>query len=199
MNQQQIEIAEKLINAIKLNNFEIISAIINSVILIVTAIIIYKYTCETNLLRKLSARPVLKIINTKSNGSFNIANIGKGPALNVELRISQVHKNGGRTNLRNLLENEEQRHFINLGENEEVNTKGEGTTYNYIKADKQGFEHGEKDFFQIVATYCDIYNKKHYTVALFKVIGQDYILKKTFVGEYNGSNLPRAGNLDWLS
>jgi len=199
MDKQAIEIFEKLIEAVKISNFEITTQIITIVILLLTGSVIFWYTLETKRTRLLSARPVLKIVNTRSNGSLNIKNIGKGPALNIELRISQVHRNGGRTNLRNLLELEQQRHFVNLGEGEGINTKGEGVVQKYIEAKGSDFAHGVRGVFIIVALYQDIYNEKYYTLTLFKIVGPDYILKKTFVGEYGRNSLPKIKNLDWIS
>ena len=86
---------------------------LNIYILLLTAIIIFWYSYETFLLRKesqkntvLGVKPILVIYRYNTigpNGELEIGNIGNGPSLNIEFRISQFHHSGGYTNLRNFL------------------------------------------------------------------------------------------------
>lgn len=181
---------------------------ISVIVLWFTAIAILQYTKETYWLKQVSIkqlnyqkRPILKIL---SHGewacSFMLKNIGKGPALNIELRISQIHPNGGFTNLRNLAE-DGRRELFNLGENEEQST----TSFceiidDYRKAEKPDFSYGVKGVFAVIATYEDINRNFYYTISLLKVRPErdDYILKTTKTGHYKSGELEKVIPTDWL-
>lgn len=77
---------------------------ITIIILFFTALILVYYTYETYLLRKeanyqthLGVRPLVKMFRNKriedDPTEIYIQNIGKGPALNIEIRISELQKN----------------------------------------------------------------------------------------------------------
>jgi len=182
--------------------------LISIVVLWFTAITILQYTKETYWLKQINVkqlnyqkRPILKIL---SHGewacSFMLENIGKGPALNIELRISQIHPNGGFTNLRNLAE-DERRELFNLGEREEQST----TSFceiidDYQKAEKLDFSYGVKGVFAVIATYEDIDRNPYYTISLLKVRPErnDYILKTTKTGGYKSGELEKIIPTGWL-
>lgn len=181
---------------------------ISIIVLWFTAIVILQYTKETYWLKQINVkqlnyqkRPIVKI---SAHGewacSFMVKNIGKGVAANIELRISQIHKNGGFTNLRNLAE-DERRELLNLGEGEEETT----TSFcdiidDYQNATKADFMYGVRSIFAIIATYEDVSRNPYYTIALFKVRQgyPYYILKTTKTGSYKSGNLEKVFPKDWL-
>ena len=181
---------------------------ISVIVLWFTAIAILQYTKETYWLKQVNIkqlnyqkRPILKILSRGEWAcSFMLKNIGKGAALNVELRISQIHPNGGFTNLRNLAE-DERRELFNLGEGEEQST----TSFceiidDYRKAEKPNFSYGVKGVFAVIATYEDINRNPYYTISLLKVRPErnDYILKTTKTGSYKSGELEKVIPTDWL-
>lgn len=185
-----------------------LSNLISIIVLWFTAIVILQYTMETYRLKQINVkqlnyqkRPILEILSRGEWAcSFMLRNIGKGPALNIELRISQIHPNGGFTNLRNLAE-DERRELFNLGEGEEQST----TSFceiidDYRKADKPDFSYGVKGVFAIIATYEDIDRNPYYTISLMKVRPErnDYILKTTKTGSYKSGELEKVIPTDWL-
>ena len=97
-----------------------------------------------------------------------LKNIGKGAALNIELRISQIHPNGGFTNLRNFA-GDKQRELFNLGEGEKQSTASFCEIIeDYQNVDKPNFSYGVKGVFAVVATYEDIDRNPYYTISLMK-------------------------------
>lgn len=178
------------------------------IVLWFTAIVVMQNTKETHWLKQISIRqlnyqkrPILKIL---SHGewacSFMLKNIGKGAALNIELRISQIHSSGGFTNLRNLAE-DERRELFNLGEDEEQSTSSFCEIIDdYRKANKPDFSYGVKDVFAIIATYEDINRNPYYTISLLKIRPErnDYILKTTKTGSYKNGELEKVIPTDWL-
>ncbi len=149
----------------------------------------------------LQQMPILKILTHGEWAcSFMLKNIGKGAALNIELRISQIHPNGGFTNLRNLAE-DERRELFNLGASEEQST----TSFceiidDYRRAEKPEFSYGVKGVFAVIATYEDINRNPYYTISLLKVRSErnDYILKTTKTGAYKSGELEKVIPTDWL-
>ena len=169
----------------------------NLITLIVTAVIILWYTWETKKLReeaqrtnKLSFRPVVvpKYLSSVSNDSrhMKIMNIGRGPALNIECRISQIHPNGGYTNLRDIAANEK---FNNLSPDESQNLRGITTIDLYTQAKASEFKNGVQDKFAIIFTYEDIAKFPYNTVTLIEASDGNPVIKNTITNEYDTGNL----------
>ena len=165
----------------------------NSFVLLITGIIITWYTIETRKLRieaqktnKYSFRPIIvaKYITSESMGrrELKIMNIGKGPALNIEFRISQIHKEGGYTNLRDLAPHEK---FNNLSADEKQDIRRITTIGSYSKAEGSDFINGIKNKFAIIFTYEDIAGFKYQTTTLIEVVKGAPIIKKTITAEYD--------------
>lgn len=173
-----------------------------------TTIVVIQYTKETYCLKQINIkqlnyqkRPILKILTKgKWTYSFILKNIGQGAALNIELRISQIHPNGGFTNLRNLIK-DEQRELFNLGTGEKQNTfSSRKIIEDYQKANKLNFFYGVKGVFAIIATYEDIDRNSYYTISLLKVRIEknDYILKTTKISSFKNGELEKITPIDWL-
>lgn len=178
------------------------------IVLWFTAIILMQYTKETYWLKQINIKqlnyqkqPILKILSRGEWAcSFMLKNIGKGVALNIELRISQIHPNGGFTNLRNLAE-DERRELFNLGEGEEQSTSSFCEIIEcYQKANKPDFSYGVKGIFAVIATYEDINRNPYYTISLLKIRPErnNYILKTTKTGNYKNGELEKIIPTDWL-
>lgn len=189
------QIATYLAPPVWYKNFELW----NFLVLTITACIICWYTFETKKLRieaqrtnKYSFRPIIvaKYITSSSGTTreLKIKNVGKGPALNIEFRISQLHKNGGYTNLRDLNQNEK---FNNLSADEQQSIRGISTIDLYCKANGSGFEHGIRDKFAIIFTYEDLAAFKYQTVTLIEVIAGTPVIKKSITDEYGSGSLRR--------
>jgi hypothetical protein len=182
---------------------------VSDTILWFTAIVIVQYTKETYWLKQVSVkqleyqkRPILKILpKSEWAASIGLKNIGKGPALNIELRISQIHSSGGFTNLRNLIAEEDRRQFFNLGEGEEYGTGSLSVLEAYQKALGSDYSYGQKGVFAIISTYEDISRNRFYTISLFKTKegGVEHILKTTKTGSYASGELEKVFPKDWIS
>ena len=181
--------------------------LISTIVLWFTAIIILQYTKETHELKQLTARqlqyqqqPILKIlVHPHSPEVLRLRNIGKGAALNIELRITQIKEDGHLTNLRNLAE-DDKRELFNIGEGEEQSTPTFMEIANYMKADRPDFAWGQKGIFAVVATYENINRSPFYTLAIFKLkaSGNEYILKTTKTGDYSSGDIEKLVSTDWL-
>jgi hypothetical protein len=169
----------------------------NLVAVIITACIIVWYSWETRRLRieaqktnKYYFRPLVvsHYISSESGGRryLKIKNIGKGPALNIECRISQIHKKDGYTNLRALSPNEK---FNNLNVDEKQTIKRITTIDLYSKANGSEFMYGVTNKFVIIFTYEDWAGFKYFTVTQIDVIEGEPVIKKTITDEYNSGNL----------
>lgn len=189
------EIANHLTPPVWYSNYDIW----NMLILSITALIIFLYTLETKKLRveaqktnKYSFRPVIvaKYIFSEYGGrrDLKIKNIGKGPALNIECRISQIQKKGGYTNLRDLNPNEK---FNNLSPDEMQIIRRITTIDQYSKAEESEFKHGIADKFVIIFTYEDIARFRYQTVTLIEMVGGTPVIKTTVTKEYDSGNLAR--------
>lgn len=171
----------------------------NLLILFITACIIVWYTYETKKLRieaqktnKYSFRPI--VILDKIYGEYNglreikIKNIGKGPALNIESRISQINSKREYLNLRELILNEK---FNNLNENGEKTLSRIRTIDQYLKANQTEFQYGIDSKFVIIFTYEDIVDFNYQTIILIENINGNPIIKKTITDEYNSGVLKK--------
>lgn len=158
-------------------------------------------TQEMNKQTNLQQRPIVEILPQGEWAcSFMLKNIGRGAALNIELRVSQIHPNGGFTNLRNLAE-DERRELFNLGGGEEQSTASFCEIIgDYLRAEKPDFSYGIKGVFAVIATYEDINRNPYYTISLLKVRPErnDYILKTTKTGDYKSGELEKIVSIDWL-
>lgn len=131
-----------------------------------------------------------------------IRNIGKGPALDIELRLSQVHQNGGLTNLRNLVTDDVQRDLLNLGESERIELSGADTIRTYAFAQAPEWQWGQRDVFAAIATYSDINRRPYYTISLIRTFPngaeRKLVLKNTKTANYESGNIERLNVLDWF-
>jgi len=131
-------------------------------VLAYTACWIVKYTKETQLLRQEAIEQ--RIDGERPLVTFTLAapyqltseNIRKGPALDVEFRLSQVHPNGHLTNLSYLISNDAERHILNLGENEHAGLGGSENVRAYAFAESPAMRWGTRDVFAAIATYEDV-------------------------------------------
>lgn len=173
-----------------------------------TAYWIVAYTKETQLLREDalrqridSFRPVIAF-EVAEPYKLAIRNIGKGPALDIELRLSQVHPNGGLTHLGNLIVQEEERNLLNLGENEEAELRGSDNVRAYALAQEASMQWGQPGVFAAIATYSDINRLPYYTVSLVRSLPSGterrLVLKSTKTADYGSGNIEKLNVLDWL-
>lgn len=152
---------------------------------------------------KVQQTPILKITAHPTQwGTFVFKNIGKGAALNTELRITQIHRTGGLTNLRNFDE-DVWRELFSLGEGEEkAEAPTFATLFDYQSGEKKDFAYGVKNVFAIIATYEDINRNPFYTISLFKVISgnmaRNYLLKTTRTGDFKSGEIEKVNEIDWL-
>ncbi|MDP3985999.1 MAG: hypothetical protein Q8P77_01035 [Candidatus Veblenbacteria bacterium] len=178
-----------------------IKSAISASVLWFTAIVIIQYTKETHWLKQVGIRqlefmkrPVIVISKDEVYGPYSVSlkNIGKGPALNIELRITQLHHSGGYTNLGNLDDGDFRRLF-NLGEGDNESTGLMDKIHTYVEAQGDGFKLGVRDAFAIIATYTDIGNKSYYTISLMKVVPKEhnYTLKTTKTGSFETGELEK--------
>ncbi|MDP2693106.1 MAG: hypothetical protein Q8O88_05715 [bacterium] len=155
------------------------------------------YASETQKLRveaqktnKYSFRPVVvaKYISTLFNGSreLKMMNIGKGPALNIECRISQIMRNKGYTNLKDINANEK---FNNLATDEKQTLRKITTIDQYIGAQGSEFSHGLRDIFAIIFVYEDVSKSRYQTVTLIEVMNGTPVIKRSIAAEYNSGRL----------
>lgn len=179
---------------------------ISIIVLWFTAIVIMQYTKETYELKQINIkqlnhqkRPILKIFYGESSYSLMLKNIGKGAAINIELRISQIHPNGGFTNLR-VFSEDKYREFFNLGEGEEQYSSYSDIIEDYQRADKPDFSSGVMGVFAVIATYEDIGRNPYYTISLFKTDPNRIppLLKTTKIGSYKSGELEKIFPTDWL-
>ncbi len=187
--------------------FNPIARITELVLLAFTAYWIWLYTTETQRLREDgvqvridSARPVVAftIVNPYR---LSIKNIGKGPALDIELRLSQVHPTGGLTSLGNLLTEDSERNLLNLGEAAGAELGGSDAIRKYAFAQDPSMRWGQRDVFAAIATYVDINRRPYYTVSLIRSIpeGAEFrlVLKATKTAYYGNGDIEKLRPLDW--
>ena len=165
-------------------------------ILVITAIIILWYATETFLLRKeaqrntlISVKPILVIYNY-AVGDLHIGNIGNGPALNIEFRISQFHQSGGYTNLRNFLRSISDKMY-NLKKDEDWHIETDNDLFlDYISTTKPDFQYGIKNNFAIILVYNDMFGNRYHTIVrVYKVKDNYFVLKQTLFGSYESGEL----------
>lgn len=179
-------------------------------ILFLTFIAILQYTKETYWLKQVQQKqldhertPIIVISkgNKGEYASFKIKNIGKGPAINVELRISSINKNGGFSNLMDLAD-DSMRHSLNLFAGEEIST--EQFRERLREYTGPGGSNNIEDYvFAIIATYESVTRDPFYSMSLFKVMPlpsdkREYILKTTKFADYKKGSLSKVKPLDWL-
>lgn len=165
-------------------------------ILVITALIIFWYATETFLLRKesqrntlISVKPILVIYNY-AIGDLHIGNIGNGPALNIEFRISQFHQSGGYTNLRNFLHDISDKIFsLKKGEDWQIDVDN-NLFLDYLSATKSDFQYGIKNNFAIILIYNDMFNNRYQTIVrVYKVKDNYFVLKQTLYGSFESGEL----------
>jgi len=185
-------------------NLGLFQAILTTALITVTSYYAWQTKATVNEMAKqtnLQQRPLIKISDGEEWAcSFMLRNIGRGTALNVELKISQIYPKGGFTNLRNLAE-DEQRELFNLGSDEEQSTTSFCVILDdYRKAEKSEYNFGVKGVFAVIALYEDLDKNSYYTIALFKVRSKynDYILKTTKTGDHKYGELEKVIPLEWL-
>src|ERR1700722_8956097 len=116
-----------------------------------------------------SFRPVI-VFELAGPYKFAIKDIGRGPALDIELRLSQIHSNGGLTNLRNMIGNEADRNLLNLGQGDGIELGGYDNVRAYAFAQGEEWKWGQKDVFAAIATYSDINRRPYYTLSLVHIL-----------------------------
>jgi hypothetical protein len=156
---------------------------------------------ENSRMRVDSFRPIVTF-DVMGPYIFSVKNIGKGPALDIELRLTQVKEDGHLTNLRNFFEKDNERHLMNIGAGGSTEANGAKTVYDYVHAIKPPFAWGVKGVFAIVATYMDINGNPYFTLTLFNSVeqgGQRFpILKRTKTGRYDSGDIEILSALDWI-
>lgn len=171
----------------------------NVIVLSLTAIALFWYSWETRKLRieaqttnKYSSRPMVvvrRITSAQGNSNWRdviITNIGKGPALNIEARISQIHPNGGYTYLVDLSDDGK---FNNLGAEKDQIIHRVTTIEAYLQAQGTNFSHGVQGKHVIIFTYEDIAGMKYHTVTLIENVRGVPTIKKTITGDYSSGKL----------
>ncbi len=181
--------------------------LVNVIVLAVTAYWIVQSTEETRRIREDayqqridSFRPIVtfEVVN-----SYKLAlrNIGKGPALDAELRISQILLNGDLTNLQNLLAREDERNLINLGEGERVGLGGSDVVRMYSLAIDPSMKWGQPGVFAVVCTYSDINRLPYYTISIVRSIEngteRKLVLKNTKTASYTSGTIEKLNVSDW--
>ncbi len=131
-------------------------------------------------------------IDTDMHSSLTVKNIGNGSALNIELRISQFHPNGGYTNLRNLLiEGFDNFYNFPKGISREI-TINPNVLQSYIETDTSEFGYGIKDRIAIILTYEDLIGEKFCTVVKVTVQDNKHLtVRNTITSSYDSGNLPQ--------
>jgi hypothetical protein len=156
---------------------------------------------ESRNFRKDSVRPII-VFEVIAPYNLAIRNIGKGPALDIELRLSQVHQNGGLTNLRNLIEEDRERHLLNLAENENLELGGSNNIRAYALAQDPAWQWGHRDVFAVIATYYDIHRHPYYTAALVRTLPNGtermLVLKSTKTAFFGSGNIEKLNMTDWF-
>lgn len=146
-------------------------------------------------------RPVI-IFEVAGQYKLAIKNIGKGPALDVELRLSQVHPNGGLTNLRNLIDDDAQRNLLNLGPSDRTELEGSKDIRAYAFGQGFDWQWGKRDVFAAIATYDDINRRPYYTLSLVHTlpdgVERKLVLKSTKTAYYGSANFEKLNVNDWL-
>jgi hypothetical protein len=173
-----------------------------------TAYWVMRYTKETQHLREDafqqridSIRPII-VFEIVGPYKLAVKNIGRGPALDVELRLSQIHRNGGLTNLQNLLVREGERNLLNLGENDKQELGGSDSVREYAFAQGSSMRWGQRDVFAAIATYVDINRRPYYSVSLVRSLpaGTErlLVLKSTKTADYKAGTIEKLNVMDWF-
>jgi len=179
-----------------MNEVKGIFEIRNEYILIITALIIFWYTTETFLLRKeaqrntkISVEPIL-VIDGYAIGDLDISNIGNGPALNIEVKISQFHETGGYTYLQNFLR-EKSDYIYNLQKNKSTTIFTNNKLFlDYLSASKPNFKYGIKNNFAIIFSYNDMFSNRYQSIIRLKKIDKHrFLLKQTLFGSFETGEL----------
>lgn len=146
-------------------------------------------------------RPVV-VFEVVGQYKLAIKNIGKGPAFDVELRLSQIHTSGGLTNLRNMIGKEAERNLLNLGEGDRVALGGSDNIRDYAFAQEPDWRWGQRDVFAAIATYADINRRPYYTLSLIRTLPdgpeRNLVLKSTKTAYYGSGNIEKLNILDWM-
>jgi hypothetical protein len=181
----------------------------NVIVLAITAYWIVQSTEETRRIREDayqqridSFRPIVTFeVADADDYKLALKNIGKGPALDAELRISQILLNGGLTNLQNLLVREDERNLINLGEGQRVPLGGADILRKYALALDPSMKWGQPGVFAVVCTYSDINRLPYYTIAIVRTIEngpvRKLVLKNTRTASYTSGTIERLNVSDW--
>lgn len=144
-------------------------------------------------------RPV--VVFSAKGSTFNLSNIGKGPALEIELRLSQVHPTGALTNLRNLIEDNKFRDLFNLGVGSSRAVESDAIS-KYMHADEPAFQWGQKNVFVAIATYTDVDHRAYFTLVAVNVENHNGVsvgvFKRVKTGLFDG-NIDKLTPLDWMA
>ena len=197
------------------NKFLAISALISAIFTVISVVIfalqLYLLDRQTHIIniqtqdaiqqRIDSFRPIV-VFEIAGPYKLAIRNIGKGPAIDVELRLSQIHRNGGLTNLRNLITNAATRNLLNLGENDRTELGGSDNIRSYAFAQSPEWQWGQRDVFAAIATYSDINRRPYYTVSLRRTLPtgaeRQLVLESTKTADYESGTIEKLNTIDWI-
>lgn len=174
---------------------------VSTTVLLATGIVIAWYTYETYLIREdaqinteQSKKPVV-VFNERKGAGFKavIQNIGRGAAINIELRIAQFSKEkNGYCNLRNLLHDVNQ-NFYSLASGGELELMMDSSVVvAYMSGGSEEFKGGVPGRFALIINYHDVDDHAYCTVIKCSTVtkGQGFYIKNTKVSDYSKGELP---------
>ncbi len=151
--------------------------------------------------RLLSVRPVVVIdpqgsrAAQRTGGDFVLENVGAGPELNVEMRISQIRpEDFGYTNLRNVLLQGSWDFFAMAGGDNKAAYIDYAVLAAYAEQTDGDFSYGLPEVFVLILSYVDVFENPYVTVveSLFSG-GFGLATRRTQVASYATGELPRFG------
>ncbi len=179
----------------------------NVVVLAVTAYWIVETTKETEHIREDayqqridSFRPIV-MFDVGDDYRLGLRNIGKGPALNAELRISHISLNGGLASLGNVIARDADRSLLNLGEGQRIDLGESDVVREYAIASGPMVKLGQPSAFAIICTYLDINRLPYYIVSTIRSIEtgatRKLVLKSIRTASYSTGTIERLDASDW--
>jgi hypothetical protein len=216
-NYKKIKLSKKLLVIFKLTLLSLVLVLIatneffnflsestNYYVLILTGIVIFWYAYETYLLRKEaqkntinSVKPILIVDRYLFGGALEVINVGSGPALNIESRISYFHGTGEYTRLQEILKETESNYYHiakNTKKNISINREIFEDYYSGIY-NENGVGIGNS--FALILTYNDMFGNKYQTVVRVEVnrkvenLPENCLFKQTLFDSYDRGELVR--------
>lgn len=189
-----------IINELK----QIIDLDLGNYVLIFTGLIILWYTIETFLLRKEaqrntlnSVKPILVVDKYFPGGALTIINLGNGPALNIESRISYFHETGGYTYLQEILQNTEASYYHISKKDQKNISISKDKFKEYYSGIYTNTGTGIGSSFAIILIYNDMFNNPYQTVVRVEVnkdvsnLPENCLFKQTLFDSYESGELVR--------